>query len=108
MSLRRIALLVATTALVAGAVPASAGPSSAAARVRDCHTPVNPPNSYISSARNMTCRAAARDLKRYEGSYSRRFKTPGGFSCRRVSGGALGGQWRCVRGRRAYRFEFGD
>ena len=69
---------------------------------------VHYPNTLISSARNMTCRAAARELRRYRGSIHRRFRTPGGFQCRRVSGGRLGGQWRCVKGTRAFRFEFGD
>jgi hypothetical protein len=56
----------------------------------------------------MTCRAAKRDLRAYKASYKRHFVTPGGFHCNRVSGGSLGGQWRCVKGRKAYRFEFGD
>jgi hypothetical protein len=42
------------------------------------------------------------------GSIKRHFTTPGGFACSRVSGDRLGGQWRCVKGNRAYRFEFGD
>ena len=37
-----------------------------------------------------------------------RFSTPGGFNCMRVAGNALAGQWRCVKGRKAYRFEFSD
>jgi hypothetical protein len=78
------------------------------AAVRDCHVFVHYPNTRISSARNMTCRAAARELRRYRGSIHRRFRTPGGFQCGRVSGGRLGGQWRCVKGTRAFRFEFGD
>ena len=76
--------------------------------VRDCHTYAHYPNVLISSVRNMTCRSARRDMRRYRGSIRRRFTTPGGFRCTRVSGGRLGGQWRCTRGRKAYRFEFGD
>jgi hypothetical protein len=79
-----------------------------AARVVACHTFAHYPNVLISSARNMSCRAARRELRRYKGPIDRRFRTPGGFRCHRVSGGALGGQWRCVRGTRAFRFEFGD
>jgi hypothetical protein len=76
--------------------------------VRDCHRWAYYPNVLITSSRAMTCRAAARDMKRTHKPISRRFRTAGGFRCARVSGTALGGQWRCVRGRRAYRFEFGD
>jgi hypothetical protein len=56
----------------------------------------------------MTCRAAVREMRSYRGNISRRFRTPGGFRCSRVSGGPLGGQWRCARAPRAFRFEFGD
>jgi hypothetical protein len=62
----------------------------------------------ITSARNMTCGAAKHDMRRYHGAIYRHFTTPGGFRCSRVSGGSLGGQWRCVRRARAYRFDFGD
>lgn len=92
-------------------VIALAGSSSTQATtdvVRTCHVFVHYPNMSISSARNMTCRAAAREMRRYRGSIHRRFRTPGGFLCGRVSGGRLGGQWRCVRGHQAFRFEFGD
>lgn len=81
---------------------------AAASRVVSCHRWASYPNVLISSARNMTCRAAARDMRRTRKGISRHFRTAGGFRCSRVSGGALGGQWRCVRGDRAYRFEFGD
>jgi hypothetical protein len=65
-------------------------------------------NILISSARNLTCRSAALEMRRYKGSIGRRFRTPGGFVCHRVSGNRLAGQWRCVRGARAFRFEFSD
>ena len=76
--------------------------------VIDCDIWASYPNVLISSARNMSCRAPAREIRRYRGSISRRFSTPGGFACYGVSGGRLGGQWRCVSGERAFRFEFGD
>jgi hypothetical protein len=101
--LRRLAITTATIATL-GAIAPAASPAG----VRDCRTWVHYPNTQISSARAMSCGAAARELRRYRGSISRRFRTPGGFSCSRVSGMALGGQWRCVNGRRAFRFEFGD
>jgi hypothetical protein len=90
-------------------IGASVSPAAQAPEVvRDCHVFVHYPNMVISSARNMTCRAAAQEMRRYRGSIHRRFRTPGGFLCGRVSGGRLGGQWRCVKGGRAFRFEFGD
>jgi hypothetical protein len=102
---------VRTTAALALAVVVllgSAAPGGVAqAKLRSCDTRADF-NLHISSARNMFCRTARRDLRRYHGSISRRFKTPGGFTCRRVSGTALAGQWRCVKGRKAYRFEFSD
>jgi len=76
--------------------------------VVDCKAWASYPNIKISSARNMTCRAAVLEMRRYRGQIFRRFRTPGGFVCTRVSGGSLVGQWRCVRGAKAYRFEFGD
>ncbi len=97
-------------ALVIGLIvlASSAGTAGAGNRgVVGCHVAVDF-NLVVSSARNMTCRAAAHELRRYKKSIFRRFRTPGGFLCTRVSGGALGGQWRCVRGPQAFRFEFGD
>lgn len=75
--------------------------------IRTCHVRADF-NLLISSARNMTCKAAARELRRYRGSIGRRFRTPGGFTCYRVSGGRLAGEWRCVRRGQAFRFEFSD
>jgi hypothetical protein len=77
------------------------------ARVVGCHARADF-NLLISSARNMSCRKAKRELRRYRGSIARRFRTPGGFRCHRVSGNRLAGQWRCVRRSRAFRFEFSD
>ena len=79
-----------------------------AATVVSCHAHADF-NLLVSSARNMTCRAAVRELRTYRGSISRRFRLGRtGFVCYQVSGTRLGGQWRCVRGRQAFRFEFGD
>jgi hypothetical protein len=99
---------VTITALLAALAVPAAGTTPAPAAVRDCHTFAYYPNLLISSARNMTCAAARRDLKRHKKGISRSFRTPGGFRCRRVSGTELGGQWRCVKRAKAYRFEFGD
>jgi hypothetical protein len=81
---------------------------SVALRVVDCNAFAHYPNTKVSSARNMTCRQAVRELRRHNGPISRSFRTLGGFRCARVTGGELGGQWRCVKGARAFRFEFGD
>jgi hypothetical protein len=97
---------VAVVAVAAGVVPFSG--AEARAGVVDCHTWASYPNVLVSSARNMTCSAARKDMRRYQGSISKRFSTPGGFRCRQVSGIPEGGQWRCVKGTRAYRIEFGD
>jgi hypothetical protein len=103
--------LVAIAVILVCLLPASAAvasPDVGAAAVVSCHTFAHYPNVLISSARNMSCRAARRELRRYKRPIDRRFRTPGGFLCRRVSGNSLGGQWRCVWGSRAFRFEFGD
>jgi hypothetical protein len=109
---RVMGLLAGTAASIVCLLPVAGAAERVAdvhvARVVECHTFASYPNIQISSARNMSCRAARRELRRYKRPIDRRFRTPGGFSCRQVSGGALGGQWRCVRGSRAFRFEFGD
>jgi hypothetical protein len=108
---RRHWLVVTAGAAVLGFSASTAGataPAATAADVIDCHVYAHYPNVLISSARKMSCRSAARDMRRYRGSISRRFRIPGGFRCSQVSGVLEGGQWRCVRGARAYRFEFGD
>lgn len=93
---------------LAGQGTSSADVPAGAAGVRDCHTWAHYPNVVISSVRNMRCRRAGRDMRRYEGPISTRFTTPRGFRCVQQSGVPEGGQWRCVRGAKAYRFEFGD
>jgi hypothetical protein len=97
------AVAVAAMSFGVGAGPAAARPAD----VVDCNHWASFPNLKISSARDMTCRAAVREMRSYRGNISRRFRTPGGFRCSRVSGGPLGGQWRCARAPRAFRFEFG-
>lgn len=98
----------ATASVLAALTLGLASPTASQAGVVDCHVYASYPNVLISSARNMTCKEAAREMRRYKGSISRTFSTPGGFRCTRVSGGELGGQWRCVRQSQAFRFEFGD
>jgi len=55
----------------------------------------------------MSCTSAVRVMKSNRGDISRTF-TVQGFTCTQVSGGQFGGQWRCVKGARAFRFEFKD
>ena len=76
--------------------------------VVNCNVWASYPNTKISSARNMTCRAAVVEMRRYRGQIFRRFRTSGGFTCSRVSGGQFGGQWRCARASQAFRFDFRD
>ncbi len=109
----RAALTLATLSVcmcvsAVAAAPAVAAREQRPTAVRRCHIFAPYPNILVTSARNMSCRAAARELRRYRGSITRVFRTPGGFVCGRVSGGPLGGEWRCVRKTQAFRFEFGD
>ena len=101
--MRTRAALVMTVMVLGSAAPAEAAPT----RLRSCSAKADF-NLLISSARNMFCRTAKRDLRRHRAPIAFRFSTPGGFNCMRVSGNALAGQWRCVKGRKAYRFEFSD
>jgi hypothetical protein len=94
-------------AVAAVALTGAGAAHSAANGVVRCHVRADF-NILISSARNMTCRSAATEMRRYRGSISRRFTTPSRFRCYQVSGNRLAGQWRCVRGVRAFRFEFSD
>jgi hypothetical protein len=103
MLMMRLALIAAIAIASFGVLTVPAG-----AKSRNCNTWASYPNVKISSARNMSCAAARKDFKRYGGSVGRSFTTPGRFRCVRVSGMALGGQWRCAKGSKAYRFDFGD
>ena len=99
----RAALGMTVVTLLGAATPSPALP----AKLRSCDTRADF-NLHISSARNMFCRTARRDLRRHRAPIAFRFRTPGGFRCMRASDNALAGQWRCVKGRKAYRFEFSD
>src|SRR3712207_779771 len=86
---------------------ALAVPDAASAKVVDCDHSAGPLIT-ITSARNMTCSAAARDQRRRRNETSRRFRTPGGFTCTQQTGIDIAGTWRCVKGAKAYRFSFVD
>ena len=94
------------TALL-GALIALTLAAPASARVIDCNAAADF-HVIITSARNMSCGAAKFDMRRYRSSIRKRFTTPKGFTCNRISGGTFGGTWRCVKGAQAYRFDFGD
>jgi hypothetical protein len=82
-------------------------PTAARASLHTCHIQATN-TATISSARDMSCVRAAKEMRAYKGQISRRFTTPAKFACTRVSGGPLGGQWRCVHSNKAFRFEFRD
>jgi hypothetical protein len=82
-------------------------PASAHASLHDCNIQATN-TATISSSRDMSCQRAAKEMRDYKGNISRRFTTPAKFTCTRVSGGALAGQWRCVHRNKAFRFEFAD
>jgi hypothetical protein len=96
---------VPTAIVVAAALVPTA--AAAQAKVVDCSTYADYPNIKISSARGMTCAAAVKVMKSYRGNISPTIHVQG-FTCRQVGGGQFGGQWRCVTGARAFRFEFKD
>ncbi|MCW2994186.1 MAG: hypothetical protein JWQ18_1681 [Conexibacter sp.] len=99
----KISLSLPLGVAVLALVPAAA----AQAKVVDCSTYSDYPNTKISSARGMSCAAAVKVIKSYRGDISRTFKVQG-FACGQVSGGQYGGQWRCAKDARAFRFEFKD
>ena len=81
--------------------------SSAQARVRGCRVLVEE-TQLVTSARNMSCASAARDLRLTGYKAERSYRSHGGFHCRRLSGTDLSNTVRCERGVRAYRYAFGD
>ena len=95
------AVLVAIPAALAASAMTKADARSVTASAA-CRVAAGP-TVRITSVRNMSCRGAVTEMRRYRGSIGRTFRTPGGFSCSRVSGGRLAGVWRCVRGGRAFR-----
>lgn len=101
---KKVLPLTTLAVLAAAALPAAAP----AASVVTCSSYADEPNLLISSARGLSCASATSVMKAYRGEISRRFKAPRGFTCTRVHGVSTGGQWRCVNGKRAFRFEFKD
>lgn len=104
----KLAAFLLFASLCFAAPSAASGPTATTARVIDCNQRAFS-TTVITSARGLRCRTAARVLLRHRGSISYRFRIRGGWSCRRVSGVELGGQWRCRRrGGKAFRFDFAD
>jgi len=96
-----------TIILAIAALALIVAPARASATLRDCRIEATN-TAAISSARDMSCERAAKEMRDYKGQISRRFRTPASFTCTRVSGGRLSGQWRCVYRNKAFRFEFRD
>ena len=100
------AALLSSAALLAAVPPLASGASVVACQTRvypGANTPV-----FVTSARGLTCRAAATEQRRYKWTGKNRFTTPGGYKCAPSGRGAIGYQLRCVKGSRAYRIEFED
>ncbi|MEJ7818245.1 MAG: hypothetical protein WKF49_06130 [Thermoleophilaceae bacterium] len=83
-----------------------ASSGAVAARVHRCRNKVGP-TITITSTRNMLCRSAARVMRAHNRPISTSFKTSG-YRCRRISGEARAGTWRCLKSNRGFRFAFGD
>jgi hypothetical protein len=64
-------------------------------------------NLKIKKARNMRCRGARSVMRRYDGNISRKFDASG-FHCKLIKGRVISGIWNCKKGRKAFRFAFGD
>ena len=105
--MKKFVPLVGAIALLAASFAAT--PASAAS-VKQCNTKVyagkNP--VVVTTARGLTCTAAAREQRRYKWTGKNTFVTPGGYSCKPSGRGKVGYQIRCVKGTRAYRIEFAD
>lgn len=115
----RNTLLLGAGALAACALAATAASAAgtgataqAAPKVVPCATLVYPlgtgPEVYVTSARGLTCGAAAREQRRTPWTGNRVYRTKGGYVCRAIGRGELGYQSRCVKGPRAFRIEFLD
>jgi hypothetical protein len=108
---KRLALILTLTLTTTVAVTVS--PAGAQDRYTDpfdfkkCNLAVDA-NTKIKKARSMSCRAARRVLRRYDGDYSRRFDAPNGFRCKLVKGRPISGIWSCKKKEKAFRFAFGD
>ena len=95
--------------IAAALLTVAASPVSAADDVvRPCALRVYGPNTpvYVTSARNMTCKAAKRAQKTYKWTGKNTFTTPSGFRCTPSGRGEIGYQLRCTKRAKAYRLEF--
>ncbi len=72
----------------------------------DCPVTGAEPNVANLSVRNMGCAEAVGVIGDF-GSISQTFSVRG-FACGRISGGDLGGTWRCQEEGKVFRFDFGD
>lgn len=99
--------MVSTAVAVCLAACALVSPASAA--VSDCSTSVYGTSLVITSVRDMSCAQAAADQRRSRQCCLPRFRSAGGFRCSiSINRGLYAAQFRCVRGSRAYRFEYSE
>lgn len=62
---------------------------------------------FVTSARNMSCAAAIREERTTRGQSSASMqRTKHGFVCRPLD--RRHNHWRCVKGNKSYRWEYGD
>jgi hypothetical protein len=101
-----ILTVVALALAISASTAAPAAPAARVSAVADCSVWVWEGYARVTSARNVRCGLAARDLSHYGGRVRSRFTTPGGYTCRVTVMGASGGEWRCTSGARAYRFDY--
>jgi hypothetical protein len=94
------------TAQADGGATAQADGGARALAARACHTSAGP-TITITRVRNIGCGAAARVMGSYNRPIRKRFRVKG-FRCVQSRGGRLAGAWKCARGKRAFRFSFGD
>jgi hypothetical protein len=106
----RLALLVAVASV---AVVAATGGTAAAAVVL-CKTKVYPGAPvYVTSARGISCAAAAKEQRKVRWTGRNRFTTPAGYVCAPSGRGKVGYQIRCELDSEThdpwvYRIEFAD
>lgn len=108
--MKKLVLVVSIVALTA--IAASVG--SAGAAVVQCKTKVyaNGP-VFVTSARGLTCAAAAKEQRRYKWTGKNTFVTPSGYKCKPSGRGKIGYQIRCelvseTHAPWVYRIEFAD
>ena len=105
-------LMVVVSVVALAAIALSGGSASAA--VVQCKTKVyTQAPVFVTSARGLSCAAAAKEQRRYRWTGNNTFTTPGGYKCKPSGRGKTGYQMRCVLESEThapwvYRIEFAD